>query len=894
MSDPTRRSRLEAIAAEIERRKNKKIQSNPDGGLMEFVRYFWDVLEPNTEFVYGWPLEAVCKHLEAVSRGEITKLLINVPPGFMKPISVEEPILTDQGFVRLGDIKVGDKVLTHKGRFKKVLAVHEQGELDVVRVTTQQGRSVIAAPDHPFLTTRGWIAAGDLKPNGDYVAVPRVDEDMAGKRMSPEEARLLGYLVGDGCISHKSLSFVNMEKEIIDDFIYCAKSCGFYAREIKHPHPKTKASKIIFKSTEKRWTNIHQEPPVLTWLKSHNLFLSNSYTKRIPPAVFASGKEAVANFIGAYWSCDGMIKTRHADKRTTMVSIATTVSEGLAKDLQQALMILNIQSRVRTKLKNLISKKQPGGKYKVFDIATSQRNEVAKFASLPGLVTYKKENAKLAFFDQFDPPLFADEVIAVDQAGKAQCRCLTVEEDASFTVNGLAVHNSLLTDVFWPAWEWGPMNMPYLRYVAFSYSAGLTERDNGKFRDLILSKKYKDLWGDVFEAKKIGEVKITNSRTGSKLATSVGGIGTGERGDRIIVDDAHNIKDGESDTIRSETTRWFREALSNRLNDMEKSAIVVIMQRVHEADVSGVILSEIEGYEHLMIPMEYDQGRVCQTSIGWEDPREEEGELAWPERFPPEVVDNMRSTLGPYAYAGQYQQCPTPRGGGIFKREWWNLWNDPFDAYPPLEFVLVSVDTAYTKKEENDPSACTVWGLFRENGAPRIMLLYAWRKHLELHGKYEPRGDNESNEDFRRRTQPLWGLIEWIAYTCRRYKADRLIIEGKASGLSVAQEIQRLYGYEGWGVEIVQPQADKVARAHAVQPIFSQLLVYAPDRDWADMVIDEMSTFPKGRYKDLTDSTTQAMKFLRDSNMIVHRHELEAEFEEGRKYRGKLQPLYPV
>lgn len=453
---------------------------------------------------------------------------------------------------------------------------------------------------------------------------------------------------------------------------------------------------------------------------------------------------------------------------------------------------------------------------------------------------------------------------------------------------------SLLVDVFWPAWEWGPKQMPHLRYVAFSYSAGLTERDNSKFRDLILSKKYKDLWGDVFEAKKIGEVKVTNSKTGSKLATSVGGIGTGERGDRVIVDDPHNIKDGESDIIRSETVRWFREALSNRLNNMEKSAIVVIMQRVHEADVSGAILEDGLNYEHLMIPMEFDPGRACQTCIGWEDPRDEDGELAWPERFAPEVVEDMRNTLGPYAYAGQYQQCPAPRGGGIFKREWWQLWDDPFGNFPALEFVLVSVDTAYTKKEENDPSGCTVWGLFRQNGAPRIMLLHAWRKHLELHGKYEPRRSDETNEDFRSRTQGDWGLVEWIAYTCKRYKADRLIIEGKASGLSVAQEIQRLYGYEPWGVEIVQPHTDKVARAHAVQPIFSQLLVYAPDRQWADMVIDEMSSFPKGRYKDLTDSATQAMKYLRDTNLIVHRHELEEEFNEGRRPKGKLQPLYPV
>jgi len=454
---------------------------------------------------------------------------------------------------------------------------------------------------------------------------------------------------------------------------------------------------------------------------------------------------------------------------------------------------------------------------------------------------------------------------------------------------------SLLTDVFWPAWEAGPMNMPHFRYVAFSYAAALTERDNGKYRDLILSEKYRELWSASFRTRKVGETKITNDKTGSKLATSVGGVGTGERGDRIIVDDPHNVKDGESEIIRSETVRWFREALSNRLNNMETSAIVVIMQRVHESDVAGTILSEgFADYVHLMIPMEFDSGRRCSTIIGWEDPRTEDGELAWPERFPPAVVDGIKIALGPYAYAGQYQQSPSPRGGGIFKRDWWGTWEQ--DEYPPMEFVVVSCDPAYTAKEStNDPSGCTVWGVYRENGAPRIMLLHAWRKHLELHGLYQPRLPDETSKEYEIRTKSKLGLVETLAATARKYKADRLLVEAKASGLSVAQELRRLHGTEGWGVQIVQPTGDKVSRAHAVQPIFSQLLVSAPDKDWAEMVISEMESFPKHRYDDLTDSATQALKFLRETGLIVHRHEADYELTESLRHRGgSSQPLYQV
>lgn len=479
--------------------------------------------------------------------------------------------------------------------------------------------------------------------------------------------------------------------------------------------------------------------------------------------------------------------------------------------------------------------------------------------------------------------------------------CMHLEAVTHGRINRLLMNvppgfmKSLLTDVFWPAWEWGPMGMPHLRYVAFSYAAGLTERDNGKFRDLILSPKYKDLYGRVFRPRKVGEVKITNDKTGSKLATSVGGIGTGERGDRIILDDPHNIKDGESDAVRGETVRWFRESLSNRLNDMDESAIIVIMQRVHEEDVSGTILGQgFSGYEHLMIPMEYDSSRHCTTSIGWSDWRTDDGDLAWPERFSPSVVGGLQTALGPYAYASQYQQSPQLRGGSIFKHEWWTLWEDERNRFPTFEFVLASADTAYTEKESNDPTGFTVWGVFREQGgAPRIMLVHAWRKHLELHGRYLPREPGEDEASYVRRTQPSWGLVEWIAHTCRRYKVDRVLVEGKASGLSVAQELRRLHGTEGWGIEVRTPDGDKVSRAHAVQPLFSQGLVYAPARDWADMVIDEMGSFPRGRYKDLTDSATQALKYLRDGGFIQHRHERDYIAEEAMRHTNmKHEPLY--
>lgn len=465
---------------------------------------------------------------------------------------------------------------------------------------------------------------------------------------------------------------------------------------------------------------------------------------------------------------------------------------------------------------------------------------------------------------------------------------------------------SLLTNVFWPAWEWGPINLPHMRTISFSYASHLTERDNGKFRDLVTSREYQALYGDRFALTAVGVEKVANDKTGWRFASSALGVGTGERADRVVLDDPHNIKDGESDTIRNKTVRWFDEGMSNRLNDMTKSAIVVIMQRVHENDVSGHIISHEPDYEHLLIPMEWD-GRRFTTSIGWTDPRTEHGEIAWPERFPEASLTRFRRNA--FLWAGQYQQAPEPRGGGIIKRDYWQYEDIPLGkSPPPMEYIVASLDSAYTKQERNDPSGFSALGIYRDaNGNPKVMLLAAWRKHLEIHGPHVDRKKGESERAWVDRAKKEWGLVEWVAYECKRLRVDRLLIEAKASGHSVAQEMQRLYANEGWGVELCDPEGDKFARAVAVVHLWADGFVHVPasrsdaddpdslvPRDWAQTAIDDCAVFPHGRYRDIVDSLTQALKHLRNVGLAVRREERHAVELAKMQHREKLAPLYPV
>ena len=460
---------------------------------------------------------------------------------------------------------------------------------------------------------------------------------------------------------------------------------------------------------------------------------------------------------------------------------------------------------------------------------------------------------------------------------------------------------SLIINVFWPSWEWGPRNMPYMRYVCAAHSQDLALRDSVKMRRLVKSEWYQAHWGDhvTLTSDQDAKGKFETTMTGSRQACAFEGI-TGYRGDRVIIDDPHSVSGANSDAQRNTVTQLFKEAVTSRLNNPDRSAIVVVMQRLHEEDVSGVILSNDMGYDHIMLPMRYDPTRASVTMLGYQDPREEDGELLFPDRFPLEVVERDEKAMGPYAAAGQLQQQPEPRGGGIIKDRWWNLWDRP--EYPQIEFVVASLDTAYTEKAENDFSAMTVWGVFRGSDdtqstravdrygrtidvtrsyqsevlgpVPKLMLMYAFQVKMELHE-----------------------LAEKVISTCNRMRVDRLLIENKAAGHSVAQEVRRLMSREAFAVQMYDPKTlDKMARLYSVQHIFAEGMVYAPNKDWAEMVIRQCSVFPKGKNDDLVDTVSMGVGHLRQIGALTRAVEQMSDLEEQQRFTTNkgAEPLYNI
>lgn len=389
---------------------------------------------------------------------------------------------------------------------------------------------------------------------------------------------------------------------------------------------------------------------------------------------------------------------------------------------------------------------------------------------------------------------------------------------------------SLLVSVFWQAWEWGPKGLHSLRYLTTSFNEIPVKRDTRKTRDLIMSDWYQSLWPEV-RLTRTAELSFANSHTGTREGVPFGSL-TSQRGDRLILDDPHSVETAESETERQNTTRKFREGAINRLNDQERSAIVVIMQRLHEDDISGVIQKLGMGYTHLMLPMEFEADRRCVTSIGFTDPRSYEGELLDPARMPRETVDKLKRDTTEYAYAGQYQQRRAPREGGIFKRHWF----DVVPAAPAGVLKSRAWDLAATKSS----TAAYTAGV----------------KLSVLNGTYY------IEDVVRERGSPadVERLIKRIAISdglgCRISIPQD---PGQAGKSQVAAFAKLLAGFN---CRFSPETGDKQSRALPVSAQAEVGNVKLVKGDWNAAFLEEITSFPSGTYKDQTDALSRAFADL--------------------------------
>jgi predicted phage terminase large subunit-like protein len=395
---------------------------------------------------------------------------------------------------------------------------------------------------------------------------------------------------------------------------------------------------------------------------------------------------------------------------------------------------------------------------------------------------------------------------------------------------------SMMTGVFWPAWEWGPLGRSDLRILSASYKEDYAVRDTRKMRELVTSPWYQRLWGKQVNIVRGGEGDFANDRGGWRKGSSMGSL-TGERGDRVVLDDPHSTETADSERDRERTARILRESVPTRLNSPKRSAIVVIMQRLHDRDVSGIILAEELGYEHLCLPMRFEPARRCRTGMGFIDPRKTEGELLFPERWDAETLDRTERAMTAYAVAGQHQQRPVPREGGLFKHDWFEI----VDYHPrgTLEARAWDLAAAVPSSKNGDPDYTV--GLKAVRLEDRSILITHMVRFRKSPGA---------------RDAAILELAAIDGWSC----VIRLPQDPAQAGKSQAEHFARML--DGYSLSIKPVSGEKALRATPAAMMAELGRIKLLRGPWNAAFLEEITAFPSGAHDDVVDALSDLVDEL--------------------------------
>ena len=402
---------------------------------------------------------------------------------------------------------------------------------------------------------------------------------------------------------------------------------------------------------------------------------------------------------------------------------------------------------------------------------------------------------------------------------------------------------SLEVAVFWFCWTWA--RDPWTRWLCASYAQLLSTRDSLKCRRILESAWYQRRWPGVRMAADQNEkTRFENEATGYRVATSVGGSGTGERGDFTVIDDPHKVGEVESDAQRGEVIRWHDSEWYNRV--AENGRRVVVMQRLHQQDLSGHLL-ELGGWEHLCLPMAYEPEKrprspdnvPCATSIGWKDPRAGDGELLWPARYPEGEVEKTKRALGSTAYAGQYQQRATPREGALFKVTKL-VYVDDLAAELPKGVTVVAWHRGWDKAGTEGGGKYTAGVKLGKLSDGRYLVADVVR------GQWSAL----------KREDQIRSAAEKDGVACLVSVEQEPASGGKESAEATIRNLA------GFVVTAVPSITNKEARAtpFAVQIEAGNVIVLR--RPWTDTFVGELQLFPNGTYTDQADGAAIAFNKL--------------------------------
>jgi predicted phage terminase large subunit-like protein len=410
-----------------------------------------------------------------------------------------------------------------------------------------------------------------------------------------------------------------------------------------------------------------------------------------------------------------------------------------------------------------------------------------------------------------------------------------------------------------PAWFLG--KFPEKKIMQASNTGELAVGFGRKVRNLVMSDQYAEVFPDVKlrqDSKAAG--RWATNKSGEYFAIGVGGTMTGRGADIAIIDDPHT--EGEATMaafnpeIYDKAYEWYTSGPRQRLQP--NGAIIIIATRWSESDLIGRVLKDAA-----------ERGKSEEWDVVEFPAILPSGNPLWPEFWPLEEMLALKEELPPSKWNAQYQQRPTGEEGAIIKRDWWQIWEK--ETPPPCEFIIQAWDTAYTKGQRNDYSACTTWGVFHMNedqNNVNIILLDRYMERLEF-------------PDLKLRAKELY----------QDWEPDDCIIEAKASGLPLIFELRQM------GILVSeftptrgtkQQSNDKIARMNSVSDIFKNGKVWAPDTRWARELIDNVAAFPNAAHDDDVDTVIMALMRFRSGGFL----RLDTDYEDNDVPRRKTAAYY--
>jgi predicted phage terminase large subunit-like protein len=808
---------LREVLALTEAKRKLEIRDQAQDSFLPFVHHVYD------NFIEGAHHRVIAEKLERVAKGELKRLIINMPP--RHALDINEKILTTEGWKTIETLRVGDFVYGPDGLPIEVLGKSEVfNDRELFSVATDDGCNVVCDGDHIWTvrldrkhgvfkdyTTEQLFArecgafvrtkrSGKVEVRAAVVPVnsvraarlPDTSAVVRPETLLPVDPYVLGVWLGDGAAAQTTFTASDQDAE-------------FIRAEFERRGYTTKS----------------RSTPQTFGVDSLKVVLRDALgvlgNKHIPEQYLLSSVEQRMDLLRGLMDSDGNVSTAGQ-------CFFTQKDPVFIHSVRQLLWSLGIKNTIHS------------WEVTSFDKNYGTAYRLSFYAKDCCLLPRKRERTRSSSAGRYI------RVTKLDRKGQTQCIRVAREDGLFLVGEGLCVtHNSKseFASYLMPAWFLG--RNPKLKIIQATHNTELAVRFGRKVRDLIDDPHY----GEIFPKTLLkddnkGAGKWGTSAGGEYFAAGVGAAVTGRGADLFIIDDPHSEQDALSETAFDHAYEWYTSGPRQRLQP--GGAIIVVMTRWGKKDLTGRLI-DAQSSDVMADKWEVVEFPAILPS----------GEPLWPEFWDKDALLSIRASLPLQKWMAQWQQQPTASDSAIIKREWWRPWEK--EDIPELKYIIQAYDTAFSKKESADYSAITTWGIFNydEDNRDHIILLDAQR------GRWS------------------FPELKEVAYEEHQYwEPDMVLVEAKASGIPLIDEL-RLRGIPALGFSpgnrAGKGGLDKVTRMNMVSPLFEAGLVWAPNKKFSEEVIEEVVAFPNGDNDDFCDSMTLALMRFRQGGFISLQNE---------------------